>query len=295
MIVEYRQFTDSDTADVYRMFRASVTNYVMSIGLMDRSEHDDVDAAWDRQGGLFSHLSATADQDWVAESESGIVGWARAIERDGHVQLTHFFVDPSTQGQGVGRGLLERALPLDWGHSRSIIALQNPLALGLYLRFGVRFNGTSIDLYRKPHGNGETGGVELVPADGLDEIRQMDTDILGYDRLTDLEFLAGDRGAFLCVRGADIVGYTFGHDANYTGPTGVIDPADMGFVFAKLDRIAAERELEVFHFTIPANAHNGVRWALEHGYRIDPFFEMLLSSEPMRLDRFMMTQPSFIW
>ena len=295
MTVEYREFTESDTTEVYGMFRRSVFDYVERIGLLEEGEGDDVEAAWDRQRDLFRHLTATAARDWIALGETGVVGWARAVERDGHVQLTHFFVDPATQGQGVGRGLLERTIPLGWGRSRSIIALQNPLAMGLYLRFGVQFNGTSIDLFGKPTGTGDLGGIELAPTDDLEAIKVFDREILGYDRSVDLAFLAEDRGAFLCVRNGTPVGYTFGHNGNYTGPTGTADPADMGFVLAHLDRIAAERELDVFHFTIPANASFGIRWALEQGYRIDPFYEMLLTSEPMQLDRFMMTQPSFIW
>ena len=293
--IAYRQFDKSDTEEVYRLFRGSITDYVRQIGVVDTGYEDDIDAAWDRQGPIFEYLTEVADKDWIATDGQQIVGWARSLERDGHVQLTHFFVDPATQGRGVGRALLERAMPLGWGRSRSILATQNPLALSLYLKFGVEFQGLSIDFYGTPHQPADTGDLDFVTADDLDQVIELERDLLGYSRPQDLEFFASRRLPQLCVRNGSVVGYVFGHDGVYVGPAGVRDPADMALVLAHLHNSSGELGLETFHFTLPANSGPGVRWALGHGYKIDPFYEMLLASEPMAVDRFLMTQPSFVW
>ena len=48
--------------------------------------------------------------------------------------------------------------------------------------------------------------------------------------------------------------------------------------------------------TVPAQAKEAVNWALESGYRIDPFYEVLLAREPtLQLDRYILTQSAFIW
>jgi hypothetical protein len=43
-------------------------------------------------------------------------------------------------------------------------------------------------------------------------------------------------------------------------------------------------------------AKRAVSWALTSGYKIDPFYEVLLAKNPsMNLDRFIMTQSAFVW
>ena len=278
------------------MFRQSVFEYVKSIGYVDDNATDDLDAAWKRQGPMMEHLETTAAEDWVAVSDDQIVGLARATNRDGHIQLTHFFVDPATQGKGVGRGLLERAMRADLGEHRSIMATQNPLALGLYFRFGVDFQAQTFEFGGRPEVRDPIGDVKIERTEVTDEVVAMDADTLGFERRVDLDFLAGDRPLYLATANGEAVGYIFGSNGNNTGPGGVVDPALLPGLLAAVDTEAANAGVEHMRYTLPGPAADGIRWALGAGYRIDPFYEVLLAdTDRIRLDRYLMTQPGFIW
>ena len=292
----YRRHRPEDRDASFAMFRSSVFDYVKQIGRAAPDAIDDVPAAWERQGTMMVHLENTAAEDWVAERDGRIVGLARATNRDGHIQLTHFFVDPSTQGMGVGRGLLERAIPLGLGEHRSIMATQNPLALGLYFRFGVEFQAQSFELAGTPQPRDPIGEVKIEPSDITDDIVSMDAETLGFERRTDLEFLVHDRPLYLAKVNGEIVGYAFGSNGTSTGPAAVVDPALLPGLLAAIDTEAAVSGHESVRYTLPGPAAAGIRWALGVGYRIDPFYEVLLADSPrIRLDRYVMTQPSFIW
>src|SRR5262249_8025679 len=83
-------------------------------------------------------------------ASSGVVGWAMSIERDGHLELTHFFVQPGVQAKGIGQGLIKRAFPADRPRYKSILATQDLRALPLYLRSGVNYVTTSADFIIAP-------------------------------------------------------------------------------------------------------------------------------------------------
>ena len=296
--IEYRRFELEDTTATYRMFRESIIGYLRQVGLVDTDETPDLDKSWKRQQPIFDHLTTTASEDWIAETPTGIVGWARSVERDGHLQLTHFFVDPAAQGSGVGRGLLGRAFPMDRGRSRSVLATLNPLALGLYLKFGVSFRGLTMEFIGRPDPSTTTSDLEAYRAeeDDLNEAARIDRTAFGFDRTVDLKFLAKDRPLYIYRRRTKTVGYAFGSNGDYSGPAGVLNPSDLPLILSHLETLAAEREIDQYAFMFPAKAHNAVKWALEQGYRIDPFYEMLLAdNDDLKQDRLLMTQPSFIW
>jgi len=296
--VFYRRFESDDTTPVYRLFRESIYSYLRNIGLVGTDEKPDIEGSWKRQQPIFDHLTETATQDWIAATPRGVVGWARSVQRDDHVQLTHFFVDPDVQGSGVGRGLLERAFPIGWGQSRSVLATLNPLALGLYLKFGVSFRGLSLEFLGRPNPSTRTSDLTAVLADedDLDQVVQLDRTVFGFDRTIDLTFLAKDRPLYLYRRGTATVGYAFTTNGDYSGPGGVLDPSDLPLILAHLETLAAEREIDTYGFMFPAKAHDAVKWALDHGYHIDPFYEMLLAdTDDLKQDSLLMTQPSFIW
>lgn len=294
-VVDYRPFVTSDRRRVFEMFRGSVFDFVRRIGLIGPEDEDDVDAAWSRQGPTAVHLEETAREDWVAELDGDIVGWARSVERDGHLQLTHFFVDPSTQGRGVGRGLLERAFGVEAEH-RSVMATQNPLALGLYFRFGVEFQGQTFEIGGRPAEREPVAEVRLERSDLTEEIVAMDSETLGFDRRIDLEFLTGDRPLFRAIQGSETVGYAFGSNGSYVGPASVVKPELLPGVLAALDTEAARADVSHVRYTLPGQASAAIRWALESGHMIDPFYEVLLADiSRIKFERYLMTQPGFIW
>jgi GNAT superfamily N-acetyltransferase len=76
----------------------------------------------------------------VAEDAAGApLGMAsvEALERQGELDLAHFFVEPAAFGTGVGRALFAQAVELAKAKgARRLIILSDPNAVAFYLRMG---------------------------------------------------------------------------------------------------------------------------------------------------------------
>lgn len=301
MPIHYRPFEPDDRMPVYRLFRESVWDFMLKNGITEPSDENDVDEYFRKQKDLYLHLEETACEDWVAEDDSGkLLGWARSIERDNHLQLTHFFVAPDAQNGGVGKGLLERTFPLDRGRQRSIIATTNTSALALYLRQGVSFQGMAFSFYGEPQLRDFPSPLIIEQAQAspktLENITQIDSRVLGYRRPQDLEFFMQRQPVFLFRDAGRLVGYAFGCDGYTAGPAATLEPRHLPALLHRIEHSARDAEMDSLWLTIPAAARQAVNWALTSGYKIDPFYEVLLTKEPsMQFDRYVMTQSAFIW
>jgi GNAT superfamily N-acetyltransferase len=290
--------------EVYRVFRRSLFDYLHRTGMVDAAAAADppIEGPWARQRAWMEHLAATATEDWVAEEPGGrIVGWAQSVEREGLLELTLFFVDPGAQSKGVGRGLLEHAFPLGRGDARAIVATMDPRALGLYLKFGVAFAATSVDFLGQPRPSQITTDLSVEPVrpggetDAETAIVDIERALLGHGRSEDVRFLLGDRPAWLARREGRVVGIAFGASGSSTGPIAALDPADLPALLATVENDAASRGVEELGFSVPLANSVAVSHVLERGFRIDPFYTLILSSgHRMRLDRWVNTQPNFI-
>lgn len=112
--ITYRPLVGADIPAAYAVFRRSLFDYLLRIGMVDAATAADppIESAWQSQGPWVEHLSRTAAENWVAEDGAGrVIGWAMSVERDGVLELTHLFVEPGVQAGGVGRALLDRAFP----------------------------------------------------------------------------------------------------------------------------------------------------------------------------------------
>lgn len=301
MSIRYRKFAPDDRMPVYRMFRETIWDYMLQHGIASPDYENEVDEYFQRQQNLYVHLERVASEDWVAENDNGdLVGWARSIERDGHLQLTHFFVDPNTQGSGVGRTLLERAFPLGRGDQRSIIATTNPSALSLYLRHDVSFQGMAFSFYGEPKVRAFDSNLAVEQPDAspevLEQILSIDAQVLGYRRPAELEFFMHQQPVFLFYRDQQLVAYAFGCDGYSSGPAATLEPEHLPAILHQIERSASESDMDSLWLTIPAPARQAVTWALDSGYRIDPFYEVLLARKPtLKLDRYIMAQSAFVW
>ncbi len=301
LTITYRKFESRDRNPVYRLFRATIWDYMLQLGIVDLEDSNDIDEFFRLQRDLYLHLEQTATEDWVAEDDNQeVVGWARSIERDNHLQLTHFFVSTAVQGRGVGRTLLNLAFPLGRGQQRSVIATTNTGALSLYLKHEVGFQGMAFSLYGEPQiRDFETDlEIEQVAASPqtLENIIAIETRVLGYRRPTDLEFFMKNQPIYLFRRGGELMAYAFGCDGNSAGPAAALNPEDLPIVLHQIELSACQAGLDSLWLTIPAAAGYAVDWALASGYKIDPFYEVLLAKEPsLKLDRYVMTQSAFIW
>ena len=266
---------------VYRMFRESLWDYMLQHGLASTEDENDVDEYFRQQQNLYVHLEQTASEDWVAENDNGnLVGWARSIERDNHLQLTHFFVDSDVQGGGVGRALLDRAFPLNRGDQRSVIATTNTRALSLYLRQDVSFQGMAFSFYGEPHIRECDSDLDVEQADAspktLESIVAIDSQVLGYRRPTDLEFFMNQQPVFLFRRAGRLLGYAFGCDGYSAGPAATLEPQHLPTLLHQIERSACQAGMDSLWLTVPAAAGQAVTWALSSGYRMDPFLRSII-------------------
>lgn len=120
--------------------------------------------------------------------------------------------------------------------------------------------------------------------------------VLGYQRPIDLEYFMNNQPTFLFHQKGRLVAYAFGCDGYSVGPAAALDPEHLPVILHQLERSAYHVGLESLWLTVPAQAKQAVSWALSSGYKIDPFYEVLLAKLPsMKLDRFIMTQSAFVW
>lgn len=98
--------------------------------------------AWDRQltitpGYLAEH------RVWVATDAERIVGMCALEDRGDRWSLEHVWVEPSSQGHGVGRRLVEHVLAEARAiHPGIVELLSDPNATGFYERLGARRAGS---------------------------------------------------------------------------------------------------------------------------------------------------------
>lgn len=87
---------------------------------------------------LFRHELETGTLVVAERSDGEVIGFGASMARPGRWLLGDLFIDPGTQGLGVGRGLLETLVDLDRpGPARITLASGDPRAVGLYTRFGM--------------------------------------------------------------------------------------------------------------------------------------------------------------
>jgi ribosomal protein S18 acetylase RimI-like enzyme len=296
-----RPFVRADRLSVYKLFREVIWDFMLAQGVVAAEDKFDLDEYFDRQQNYYIHLETHASEDWVAEdNQNNIVGWARSIERDDHLQLTHFFVNTKTQGSGVGRALLDRAFPVGRGRQRSIIATTNPRALALYLRYGVSFQGMAFTLYGRPQSRALDTNLDIELAESsiqtLNAVLNTDSAILGYRRTAEIEFFMNNQPTFLFRRRGELVAYAFGYKKQTNGPAAALSNSDMPALLRQIEQSAVAEGVDSLELVIPAMVDNAVRWALESGYQMDPFHKLLLTSNPdMKLDRYLINQSSFTW
>lgn len=308
--ITVRPATISDMRPAYAVFRRSIYDYLLRIALIDAetAAKASVDEAWRRQAPWIGHLWNSAAENWVAENDDGvIVGWAMSVERDDHLELTHFFVEPGIQSKGIGKHLIARAFPEGRGAHKSISATQDPRALSLYLRSGVNYVTTAAEFVLTPALREPQAGLAFREAEAAagdaDAIARIEKRVLGFRRDADVSFLLRQRKAWLAMRGGEPVGFAFGVQPETTstsgfpllsGPMAALDPRDVPALIDQVTSEAARLGNGEFSVLTPFTNHQAVSHLLARGAKIDPFYVKVLSSGSMKLDRWIHTGPMFI-
>jgi GNAT superfamily N-acetyltransferase len=137
---------------------------------------------------------------FVAEHGGRIVGVAQVLRRERLWCLSLLTVDPSAQGGGAGRALMERALAYDEGTDAGLIVSSNdPSAMRLYARAGFSLLPTlqtdgAVDQRSLQPVNGAVRDGGLADLDALASISR---DVRGAPHTLELEYALGLGGQLL--------------------------------------------------------------------------------------------------
>ena len=294
--ITLRRGTPEDGFATYKVLREAVNDLAMRIGADPIP--GEPESNYERIEPLFRHLTETAAEFWVAQDGTeGVVAYARSIEHGPLFELTEFFVLPAHQSAGIGRQLLERAFPEDRGELRVIVATTDVRALSRYLKAGMTARTPVVSLIGPPAPSlGETerwGEHVSATSVALSEIGELDRSIAGFDRETDLPWLAESREAMLFRRDGRAVGYAF-VGARGIGPIGAADPADLPRILDGVLSRASGLGVETVSFEVPMSNGVALRHLLGRGLNIDPFLTLLLSNREFgQMDRYIGYSPPF--
>lgn len=292
-----RTGTSDDSPGIFRVFVAAFVDLNRRLNLETGFARPDfVEWFWQRHRPLYDYLARTDSRLVVAEAEGQVVGFARAILRDGVLQLTEFFIHPEAQSAGLGRDLLGRVFPREEAARKLIIATLDSRAQARYLKCGVYPRCPIQYFSRKPEAVAHASDLAFVrvraDAEIVARLDAIDRAVLGYVRPQEHHFLLADREGYLVQRGGESVGYAYlGHE---TGPIALSDPADFPAVLAYAEHLAAAQNGRHMGVEVPMINRHAVDYLLGRGFRLDPFMALLMSDEAFgNFDRYIGTSPPF--
>jgi GNAT superfamily N-acetyltransferase len=300
MSTRFRRGTPADTRLCFDIFETTIDDLGQRIGGGANATAGDP-AAFAIRAPLFDHLAATADHWYIAEDEDSgrAVGYARSILRDGVRELTEFFVLPDAQSGGVGRELLERAVPVAGARHRAIVATIDPRAIARYLRAGLDARVPMIGLEGVPRAfplPTDLDRERIEESDPpLEALAEIDRRVLGFRRDEEHRFLAGQRAGWLYLRNGVPAGYGY-HPSRpaWGGPYAALYDSDLPAILAEGESAAAARGHETVTFDVPLTARPALDHLLGRGFRVDPFVMLFFTDGPVDgLDRYVLTSPPF--
>lgn len=294
---EIRRATADDSRRAFDVFLASARDLTVRQNVPWDPEPE---PQWAKMRYLLDRLAAHHAEWWIAEDPSTgeTLGYARSVERDGLFELSEFFVHPDRQAAGVGAALLDRAFPLDRGEVRAIIATTDLRAQARYYRSGCTARFPIAGMLGPPRPAERDPDLEATRLGGdaaeLQTVREIERQVLEFDRGEEIAWLAGLREGYLYRRAGRPIGFAF-VSTDGTGPIASLDPHDQPAVLAHVETRAAELGIEELSLEVPMVNEVAVRHLLDRGLRFDPFYTFLMSSRPFgHFDRFIGFSPPFV-
>ena len=257
--VEIRPATPDDLPGEHAVFAAA-----------QRELHDRHGVAWSPQPidafvRVHRHLlDHDGERSFVATAGDRVVAFSAAFVRAGTWYLSALFVHPDSQGQGVGRELLEQSWGVGFEHRITITEAIQPVSTGLYAQRGLTPTTPVLVLVGAPR------AIEspLEPAEpSAGALSELDLLAYGFDRAIDHAFWAETSASgTLWLRDGRPVAYA------YVSPRGVIGPVageDGGSAADALRAELARRTDERSVAFVPGTASAIVKAGLESGLRFE--------------------------
>jgi len=297
--ITYEQGAIGDNYAAFLLFEEALADLVSRFGFAGATNWDDADKLakmWQRRRPLYEHISQTSDQFWLAKQNGKVVGFSRAIKRDGGQELTELFVKPGVQSGGVGRELIARAFPAESARRRIIIATPDFRAQALYLKSGVFPRFPIYYFGRQPEQVPFETDLQFVSLANSEEtvatLAAIDKEVIGFRRDVDQRWFLAQRHGFLYVRNGRPVGY--GYVGQTSGPFALLDAADFPAVLTHAESTACTEGLSQFGVEVPMVNETAVTYLLSRKYKIDSFMAMFMSDRPFgNFDRYLITGPPF--
>jgi hypothetical protein len=297
--ITFRRGDLADSYAIFELFEETLADLVRSLGDTRPTSWSDPEALarmWEDRRSLYAHLAHTAEHFWLAERDGELIGFARSIQRDGHRELTEFFVRPGEQSGGLGGELLARVFPGDGATHRTIIASTDIRAQALYLKTGVYPRFPIYYFWRTPEAVTVAADLTFEPLVASPEnsalLGELDQAIIGYRREVDHAWLLNDRQGYFYFRGIQPVGY--GYVGQRNGPFALLNARDFPAVLAHAESQAAAHGRDHFGLEVPMVNKVAVDYLLGRGYRLDSFFAQFMSDAPFgQLENYIVTSPPF--
>ena len=232
----------------------------------------------------------------LAERDGEPLGFAATIARGAVVFLSECFVRADRQSGGVGRALVRQLLPDD-GRLRCTLGSNDPRALALYIRAGMRPHWPNFCLLADTArlSDPPDPGLEVAPGEpGDPELVEWDAAIGGRHRPEDHAFWVRELAAtpLWFRRGAATVGYGYAQmrspeaiwtpDALMLGPIGARTPADAAACALAALRWARPRAA-IVRVNLPG-PHPALAALLDCGFQITYVETFVAASEQLFAD-----------
>ena len=311
--ISFREGSIADLQETFAISERTVYEAAASQGILPpgRPPTDaQVRGEWRRQRALIEFLAAQPGGRYeICEDGGEAVGYARVVRFADVEELTELMVRPDRQGEGIGRGLLERCWPNDQSGktTRLVVAAGAPADLSLYTAFGVAPVAGHWHMRLETRRHLEARAVErddeagagahvLEPDHAMAEWAGLEEAAIGHSRPELHAFFARDRTCLGClendgranalcwVSGEGDIGPAVGTSARSLEPV----------VLEALDRVARLQEPEHLGVFVTTEAHHLLARLRGLGFRVW-WPSWILSSAPVPgLDRYAPTRPPHV-
>ena len=228
--MQVRTATPLDVETMCDIFFASYNDLHRRHGLAEENPEDR-----DWLADAIRHVLRTDPDGTVLATDDGTpTAFATSYLRDSYWFLSFLFVSPDAQGRGVGKALLDAAMPPESdGLTRALVVESfQPVSTGLYAGHGITPRGVRYVLtgLTDPARLPESGtGIEVadVTSDAIAEMSELDRRQLGFARPADHEWwLRSEMTARAYRRHGALVGYAYVDEEGIVGPALGEDEAD---------------------------------------------------------------------
>jgi GNAT superfamily N-acetyltransferase len=303
LTINIRPGTNEDLYGAFMAFRLALHRLNQSLELAtpdDKPGPEDFPPAFEYFRPLTEHLAQTARHFHVAEENGEILGFARSVLRDDILQLSELFVRPDRQTQGVGKGLLEAALPLDDAYNRVVISSPDVRAMTRYLKSGLKMRFAIYDWTRTPEIVPFETDLAIEPftatPEALAALNAIDRTILGYTKEVDHIWLCKYRHGHFYRRYGQVVGYSY--VSNRAGPIAMLNNQDFHTALAHVESEMTKYVDEFWNemaLTIPMINTAAVEYVLKRGCHTTPFLCHFMTDRPLgQYENYIFMDPPFV-